>query len=76
MWFGIILLQLLFSSPGCGHFGLYCAVKSIIGYPPVPPTSQKTKANIVDGLTHTFNKAGGGAKTKKVFKEFKKMKEK
>jgi len=49
------------SSPAAG-FKRYSAVKSIIGYPPVPATSQRMLANIVDGLTHTLCRAGGGAK--------------
>jgi len=49
------------SSPATG-FKRYSAVKSIIGYPPVPATSQRMLANIVDGLTHTLCRAGGGAK--------------
>lgn len=48
------------SSPMIG-FRRYSAVKSMIGYPPVPATSQRMLANIVDGLTHTLCKAGGGA---------------
>lgn len=48
-------------SPSFG-FRRYSAVKSMIGYPPVPPTSQRILANIVDGFTQTLRKAGGGAK--------------
>jgi len=63
MCVGIIGFQSSGSSPVIG-FNRYSAVKSVIGYPPVPATSQRMLANIVDGLTHTLRRAGGGAEDK------------
>lgn len=64
MCVGIIGFHSSGSSPTTG-FKRYSAVKSMIGYPPVPATSQRMLAKIVDGFTHTLCRAGGGAADKK-----------
>lgn len=66
MWLGLIGLQGS-RVPLTGAADRYCAVKSMMGWPPSPATFQRIRARMVDAWTVTFTRGGGSAVDEELF---------